>query len=587
MSEYHFPRRDAQFVLNHVVDFSRICNSLKQDELDSGLIDAILDEAARFAHQVLAPLNQVGDQQGATITQSGVQETPGFKDAYQQFTEGGWSSLAGEPEFGGQGLPRTLSTVVMEIWQSANMSFSLCSLLTQGAIEAVTVHASDELKSIFLQKMVSGEWTATMNLTEPDAGSDLAAIQTKAMSEADHYRISGQKIFITWGDHQMTDNIVHLVLARLPDAPEGVRGISLFIVPKFIVNTDGSPGRRNDAKAVSIEHKLGIHGSPTCTMSYGEHEGAIGYLVGEPHTGLACMFTMMNDARQGVGLQGVAISERAYQHALSYAKERIQGVMRDGSRVAIVHHPDVRRMLMLMKSGTEAMRALAYVAASESDKLTAASERNKPLHQARLDLYTPVVKGWMTELAQELTSLGVQIQGGMGYIEETGAAQFFRDARILPIYEGTTGIQGLDLVGRKILMNKGESVNALLNEIADEFKTLRVSEELASVLKTAIDTEQQVRDGVDWLLNHKDEASAVGVNLMMSLGYLCGAWLMLRSAAKALALSVDESEDHEFLTAKQVSARFYGEHFLPRVAMHLQTMKTGSAAIMALDVEQF
>ncbi|WP_372738405.1 acyl-CoA dehydrogenase [Neptunomonas sp.] len=597
MSEYHFPRRDAQFVLNHVVGFSRICSSLKQDELDSGLTDAILDEAARFAHQVLAPLNQIGDQQGATITQLGVQETPGFKDAYHQFTESGWASLAGEPEFGGQGLPRTLSTVVMEIWQSANMSFSLCSLLTQGAIEAVTVHASDELKSIFLQNMVSGEWTATMNLTEPDAGSDLAAIQTKAVPEADHYRISGQKIFITWGDHQMTDNIVHLVLARLPDAPAGVRGISLFIVPKFIVNIDGSPGRRNDARAMSIEHKLGIHGSPTCTMSYGENEGAIGYLVGEPNAGLACMFTMMNDARQGVGLQGVAISERAYQHALRYAKERIQGtgvvnggrdspVRKDG-RVAIIQHPDVRRMLMLMRSGSEAMRALAYVAASEADKLKAASEQIKPVHQARLDLYTPVVKGWMTELAQELTSLGVQIQGGMGYIEETGAAQFFRDARILPIYEGTTGIQGLDLVGRKILMNKGESVNALLNEIADEFTTLSVSEELALVLKTAIDAEQQVRDGVDWLLNHKDEASAVGVNLMMSLGYLCGAWLMLRSAAKALTLSVDEGEDHEFLTAKQVSARFYGEHFLPRVAMHLQTMKTGSAAIMALDVEQF
>ena len=587
MSEYHFPRRDAQFVLDYVVDFSRICSSLNQDELNSGLTGAILDEAAKLGQQVLAPLNQIGDQQGATITPSGVQQTPGFKEAYQQFTEGGWSSLAGEPEYGGQGLPRTLSTAVMEIWQSANMAFSLCSLLTQGAIEAVTEHASDELKSIFLHKMVSGEWTATMNLTEPGAGSDLAAIQTKAMPEAEHYRISGQKIFITWGDHQMTDNIVHLVLARLPDAPAGVRGISLFIVPKFIGKAHGSLGARNHAKAISIEHKLGIHGSPTCTMSYGENEGAIGYLVGEPHTGLACMFTMMNDARQGVGLQGLAISERAYQHALSYAKERIQGTMKDGSRVAIIQHPDVRRMLMLMKSGTEAMRALTYVAVSEADKLNAASDQNKPVHQARLDLYTPIVKGWMTELAQELTSFGVQVQGGMGYIEETGAAQFYRDARILPIYEGTTGIQGLDLVGRKILMNKGESVNALLNEIADEFKTLRVSDKLAPVLKIAIDAEQQVRDGVDWLLDHKDDAPAVGVNLMMSLGYLCGAWLMLRSAGKALELSIDKSADHEFLMAKQVSARFYGEHFLPRVVMHLQTMKSGSAAIMALDVEQF
>lgn len=587
MSEYHFPRKDAQFVLDHVVDFPRICSSLNQDELNSGLTDAILDEAAKLGQQVLAPLNQTGDQQGATITSSGVQQTPGFKEAYQQFTEGGWSSLAGEPEYGGQGLPRTLSTAVMEVWQSANMAFSLCSLLTQGAIEAVTEHASDELKSIFLHKMVSGEWSATMNLTEPDAGSDLAAIQTKAIPEAEHYRISGQKIFITWGDHQMTENIVHLVLARLPDAPAGVRGISLFIVPKFIVSGDGSLGEHNDAKAISIEHKLGIHGSPTCTMSYGENKGAIGYLVGEPHTGLACMFTMMNDARQGVGLQGLAISERAYQHALTYAKERIQGTMRDGSRVAIIHHPDVRRMLMLMKSGTEAMRALSYTAVSEADKLNAASDQNKSVHQARLDLYTPIVKGWMTELAQELTSLGVQVQGGMGYIEESGAAQFFRDARILPIYEGTSGIQGLDLVGRKILMNKGESVSALLNEIADEFKTLRVSDNVAPVLKAAIEAEQQVRDGVDWLLDNKDDAPAVGVNLMMSLGYLSGAWLMLRSAGKALALSADKNADHEFLTAKQVSARFYGEHFLPRVVMHLQTMKAGSAAIMALDVEQF
>ncbi|SIS95054.1 acyl-CoA dehydrogenase [Neptunomonas antarctica] len=587
MSDYHFPRQDAQFVLDHVVEFSRVCENLGQDELNSGLIDAILNEAARLGSEILAPLNQIGNQSGAVITDAGVQETAGFKEAYQQFVDSGWPSLAGDPELGGQGLPRTLSTAVMEIWQSANMAFSLCPLLTQGAVEALTEHASPQLKKTYLEKMISGEWTATMNLTESDAGTDLAAIKSRAIPEESHYRIFGQKIFITWGDHQMTDNIVHLVLARLPDAPIGVKGISLFIVPKFLVNSEGLLGERNDVSAVSLEHKMGIHGSPTCVMSYGDNGGAIGYLVGEPHTGLACMFTMMNDARQGVGLQGLAISERAYQQALSYAKDRIQGTQRDGSRIAIIKHPDVRRMLMLMKSGTEAMRVLTYVAAAESDRLKAAEGDQIAHHQARLNLYTPIVKGWMTELAQELTSLGVQVHGGMGFIEETGAAQHYCDARILPIYEGTTGIQGLDLVGRKILTDKGAALISLLDEMAVDLNRLRVSNELQVALKSAQDAEQQVRDGVNWLLNHADEASAVGVNLMMSLGYLCGGWLMLKSAAKALDLSLKPNADQTFLTAKQVSARFYCEHFLPRVAMHLHAMTAGSAAIMALDEEQF
>jgi alkylation response protein AidB-like acyl-CoA dehydrogenase len=369
MSEYHFPRQDAQFVLDHIVEFPLICDQLGQEELNSGLNDAILEEAARLGSEVLAPLNKIGDQTGAQMTEYGVQEAAGFKAAYQQFVDNGWPSLAGDLAYGGQGLPKTLSTAVMEIWQSSNMAFSLCPLLTQGAVEAVSEHASDALKKTYLEKMISGEWTATMNLTEPDAGSDLAAIKAKAVPESDNYRIFGQKIFITWGDHQMTDNMVHLVLARLPDAPAGVRGISLFIVPKFLVNTDGSLGERNDVKAVSLEHKLGIHASPTCVMSFGDSDGAVGYLVGDPHTGLACMFTMMNDARQGVGLQGLAVSERAYQHALAYSKERLQGTLRDGSRLAIINHPDVRRMLMLMKSGTQAMRALTYVAASQADRL--------------------------------------------------------------------------------------------------------------------------------------------------------------------------------------------------------------------------
>lgn len=587
MSEYFFPDQDAKFVLQQVVGFSDLCNQLDQNDLNTGLTDAILEEAAKLGHEVLAPLNQIGDRQGAQLGASGVQETSGFSEAYQQFVESGWPSLAGDPEYGGQGLPRALSTAVMEIWQSANMAFSLCPLLTQGAVEAVTEHASDELKAIYLEKMISGEWTATMNLTEPDAGSDLAAIKAKAIPHGDHYRITGQKIFITWGDHQMTDNIVHLVLARLPDAPEGVKGISLFIVPKFLVNSDGSLGELNDAKAVSLEHKLGIHGSPTCVMSYGDQGGAVGYLVGKPHTGLACMFTMMNDARQGVGLQGLAISERAYQHALQYAKDRIQGTQRDGSRVAIIQHPDVRRMLMMMKSGSEAMRALAYVAASEADRLKAAEPQDKAHHQARLDLYTPIVKGWITEFAQELTSLGVQIHGGMGFIEETGAAQFYRDARILPIYEGTTGIQGLDLVGRKGLSDKGAGMLALLDQIRDELGTLQLPDNMQAAYELMVQAEQDARDAVAWLLSHKENASSIGVNLMMLFGYLCGGWLMLRSAAAANALRADSTQDISFLDAKLVSARFYCEHFIPRVAAHWQTIKAGSEAILALDEAQF
>ncbi len=588
MSDYHFPMSDAQFVLDQLVNFPELCTALDQDELNSGLTDAILTEAARFGHEVLAPLNKVGDQQGSKLTESGVEPAPGFTEAYHQFVEGGWPSLAGEVEFGGQGLPRTLSTAVMEIWQSSNMAFSLNPLLTQGAIEALTAHANEELKSTYLEKMISGEWTATMNLTEPDAGSDLAAIKSRAVPEGDHYRVYGQKIFITWGDHQMTDNIVHLVLARLPDAPAGVKGISLFVVPKYLVNSDGSLGERNDAFAVSLEHKLGIHGSPTCVMSYGAKEGAIGYLVGQPHTGLACMFTMMNDARQGVGLQGLAISERAYQHARMYALDRVQGTLRDGSRVTISKHPDVRRMLMLMKSATQAMRALTYVAASESDRLSAANEpAERAVHQARLDLYTPIVKGWITELAQEITSLGVQIHGGMGFIEETGAAQHYRDARILTIYEGTTGIQGLDLVGRKILGDDAVAINALLDEIAEDLDTLTVKHELREALQQAKEAHILARDAVNWLVGHPDQAAAVGVNLMMLLGYLCGGWLMLKSASKAQALLDDTSADQAFLATKQVCARFYCEHYLPRVAMHLAVLTAGHESIQTLDEAQF
>lgn len=587
MSEYRFPRQDAQFVLDQIVNFSALCAEIGQDDLATGLSDAILDEAARLGEQVLAPLNKIGDQQGAVLGERGVEEAIGFAGAFKQFAESGWPSLVAPEAVGGQALPKVISTAVNEVWQSSNMAFALCPLLTQGAIEALLTHASDALKATYVTPLVSGEWTATMNLTEPDAGSDLAAIKSRAVPDGDHYRVTGQKIFITWGDHQMTDNIIHLVLARLPDAPAGVKGISLFVVPKFLVNADGSLGERNDVKAVSLEHKLGIHASPTCVMSFGDNGGALGYLVGEPHTGLACMFTMMNDARQGVGLQGLAIAERAYQHARTYAHERIQGTLRDGSRVNLMKHPDVRRMLMLMKSGTEAMRALMYLASATGDQLHHAQDAEASILQSRVDLYTPIVKGWMTELAQEITSLGVQVHGGMGFIEETGAAQFFRDARILPIYEGTTGIQALDLVGRKTLSNGGEDLTLLLGEIELELANITLPDTLASALSQCQLALNDGKEALAWLLDNPKQASAVGVSLMMLLGYLLGGWLMLRAANKAAELSERPDADTAFMMTKQHTAKFYCEHYLPRVAMHLAIIKAGGDSLMAIDETQF
>jgi alkylation response protein AidB-like acyl-CoA dehydrogenase len=431
-----------------------------------------------------------------------------------------------------------------------------------------------------------------MNLTEPQAGSDLAALTTRAVPEGDHFRLFGQKIFITWGDHRMTDNIIHLVLARLPDAPPGVKGISLFLVPKFLVNDDGSIGERNDLSCISIEHKLGIHGSPTCTMSFGDNEGAIGYLVGEPNRGLFAMFTMMNEARQNVGLQGLAVTERSYQQALAWAKDRLQGTRKDGSRYPIVEFPDVRRMLLMMKAGAEAMRALAYMASAEADRARgAADEAASARHHARVELYTPIVKGWMTELAQELTSLGVQIHGGMGYVEETGSAQHFRDARITTIYEGTTGIQANDLVGRKILMDGGESLGVLLDEIEQTASELGEHADLADLGAALAGAVDEARSATRWLLENapKDPlaAGSAGVNLLLELGYLCGGWLMGQSALRASSLLDAGGGDRAFLEAKRVTARFYFEHLLPRAAACNAAALSGPATLMALTPDQF
>jgi alkylation response protein AidB-like acyl-CoA dehydrogenase len=592
MSDYSFPYKDASFLINEVIDFDQFCQDAGLEEVNSELADAILEEAGRFGSEVLAPLNTVGDEKGAELGENGVQETPGFADAYRQYVDYGWAALAADEEHGGQAMPRLLGAATTEIWYTACAAFSLCPLLTTGAVEAIAAHGSDNLKSAYLPDMVSGEWTGSMCLTESAAGSDLAAVACKAIPEDDHYLLSGQKIFITWGDHQMTENVIHLVLARLPDAPAGVRGISLFLAPKFLLDENGRPGKRNDVFCVGLEHKLGIHASPTCTLNFGDNGGAVGYLVGSPNNGLMAMFTMMNEARQGVGIQGLGVSERSYQQAVPYAKERLQGTHSDGTRYPIIEFPDVRRMLMLMKSATEAMRGLAYIAAAETDREHhAKNPEQAKKHALRSGLYTPIVKGWLTELAQEITYLGTQIHGGMGYIEETGSAQHYRDARIMTIYEGTTGIQGLDLVGRKTLGDNGAALQDLLDEITATAEGMSAVEGLAGMSDSLMRAVQTGTEASAWLLEHgsqdRDTAGGASVNFMMLFGYLCGGWVMGRSALKAAEMLQAGKGDETFLKTKQVTAQFYFDHLLSRTGSYLTTIQAGSESMMALDVEQF
>jgi alkylation response protein AidB-like acyl-CoA dehydrogenase len=592
MNDYRFPYKDAEFLINELLDFDQMCLDAGLEEVNSELASAILEEAGRFGSEVLAPLNTAGDEQGAKLAEDGVHETPGFAEAYRQYVDYGWGALAGEEEYGGQAMPRVVAAAATEIWYTACASFSLCPLLTTGAVESIAKHGSDELKKAYLPYMTSGEWSGSMCLTESAAGSDLAAVATRALPEGDHYLVSGQKIFITWGDHQMTENVIHMVLARLPDAPAGVRGISLFIVPKFLLDENGRPGERNDVYCVGIEHKLGIHGSPTCTLNFGDNGGAVGYLVGEPNHGLMAMFTMMNEARQGVGIQGLGVSERSYQQAVPYAKERLQGTRGDGSRYPIIEFPDVRRMLMVMKSATEAMRGLAYVAAAETDREhSAKTPEQAHKHALRTGLYTPIVKGWLTELAQEITYLGTQVHGGMGYVEETGSAQHYRDARIMTIYEGTTGIQGLDLVGRKILGDNGAALLDLLDEIKATANELSAVDSLSGLAASLMDAVATGEDARAWLLKHastdRNVAGGASVNFMMLMGFLCGGWIMGRSALKAVQLLENDAGDEGFLKTKQVTAKFYFDHLLPRTGSYLAIIKSGSESMMALDAEQF
>jgi len=591
---YTAPVKDIAFVLNNVIGLADIAQLEGFEEASPDLVDAILDESAKFTGEVLAPLNWLGDQQGSQWQAGEVTTPDGWKGAYTQFIENGWGSLSFSPEFGGQGLPMCVSAAVQEMWHSANMSFGLCPLLTQGAVDAIETHASDELKQQYLPKMVEGVWSGTMNLTEPQAGSDLAAVRSKAEPSGDHYLISGQKIYITYGEHDLTENIIHLVLARLPDAPAGVKGISLFIVPKFLLNEDGSPGERNDVNCVSIEHKLGIHASPTCVMSYGDKGGAVGYLVGKEHHGLVYMFTMMNQARHAVGVEGYGIAERAYQKAVSYARDRKQGktlLGKDEDDQGIINHPDVRRILMTMRSTIEAMRGLGLECAAAFDQARRHSDESmRERMQRRGELLTPLVKGWSTEMGVELCSLGVQVHGGMGFIEETGAAQYLRDARIAPIYEGTTAIQANDLIGRKTARDGGKGMSELIQDMRGTLDELNKVDHLdtkaiARRLQPAIDAGESA---TQWLLGQNDATlpSATSVEFLMMQGRLAGGWMIARSALAAVKLKQLDDADHAYLDAKITLARYYAERMLPLVESSLTIVVEGAESTIALDAAQ-
>lgn len=588
MSTYIAPIRDMQFILNEVVKLEEICALPGNEECSVELVESILDEAAKFATGVLEPINKVGDRTGHECKDGVVTTAPGFKEAYKLFSETGWSAMPFSQEFGGQGLPAAVTMAVNEMWKGANMAFALCPMLTGGAIEAIAHHASDELKQKFLPKMVEGSWTGTMNLTEPNAGSDLAAVSTKARAVGDGtYLVSGTKIFITWGEHDVAENIIHLVLARLPDAPPGLRGISLFLVPKFLVNDDGSLGARNDLICASIEHKLGIHGSPTAVMSYGEKEGAIGYLIGEENKGVGYMFTMMNHARVNVGLEGVGIAERAYQHALWYARERVQGAIvgdKSGAKKPILHHPDVRRMLMDIKSRTEAMRTLAYYAAANIDRARAGDAAA----QARIDLLTPVVKGWSTEQGVELTSTALQVFGGVGFVEETGAAQYYRDSRITTIYEGTTAIQANDLVGRKLAREKvpGAAMKALIAEMMATVDEISADLQLADIAVNLEAGIAALTAAVEWILaNYESSPQAVhagSVPFLKLTGIVVGGWLMAKSAAIAVTKIAAGSSD-DYYKSKLATARYFATHQLPFAAAYSAETIGGSESVLAVS----
>ncbi len=570
---------DIRFAIQHVVGLDKVTDLVPFAEYDTEICDAVLSEAAKLATEVIAPLNKSGDAGSIWHADNTVTTPAGFADAFKAMGGGGWTGIGTKEEYGGQNMPAILSAATREMWHSANMGFALCHLLTEGLIHALQTSASEEQKQMFIPPMAEGRWTGTMNLTESQAGTDLAAIRTQAVPEGDHYRIKGQKIFITYGEHDMSENIVHLVLARTPDAPNGVKGISVFIVPKFLVNADGSLGARNDVKCVSIEHKMGINGSPTAVLQYGEDGGAIGYLVGAENQGLNIMFKMMNHARFGVGIQGLSISNRAYYQALSYAQERRQGTPLDCNEGdAIIHHPDVMRLLATMRAEIEAMRPLALYGAVALDHGHYDTGEAKSNWQTRAELMVPIIKGWMTERSINIASDGVQVHGGMGFIEETGAAQHLRDARILTIYEGTTAIQANDLMFRKTLRDQGVAVRALIEDI----KTDADAPLLAAV--------GQAEAAVDYILTGgltPREASAVSVPYLMMLGTLSGGWMALKNKRAARAQMETGNWNANFLKAKIAHADVFAAHSLPRVSSLAQTILHGSDSIEAMDASWF
>lgn len=594
MNSYKAPLNDLSFIFNHLLDQEQLAQLPGLEDLGVDLYESILDEAGKFATNVLDPINASGDREGLSI-QDGVVTTPkGFKEAYNQFTQAGWNNISLDPEFGGQGLPYILSTAVNEIMMGANKSFVMCSGLTIGAIEAISHAASDELKQKYLPKLVSGEWGGTMNLTEPGAGSDVGALKTKALDQGDGtYRIHGQKIFITFGEHDFTDNIIHLVLARLPDAPEGVRGISLFIVPKFLVNDDGSLGERNDVRCVSLEHKLGIHASPTCVMAYGDDEGALGYLVGEKNKGLAAMFVMMNMARLTVGMEGVALTERSYQAALDYARDRVQGNdVETGKPVAIIEHADVRRQLLSMKSNVEAMRALSlFIAQAQDISLRHSDAAVRQHNQGLVDLLIPVFKAWATETALKTTTTGIQVHGGLGFIEETGVAQYLRDAVISVIYEGTTAIQAADLVGRKVVKDQGRNLSILMGLMKATLVQVEANPELTDIateFAAAINilSENSQNIAAQFIQSTK-QALSVSVPYLMLMGHVVGAWQHAKSALKAAELLAAGDTQVNFLKGKIQTARFYHSMVLPEIYGLAYSVQHAGTAVTAFENAYF
>tara|TARA_B100000579_G_scaffold223840_1_gene183188 strand:+ start:1003 stop:2712 length:1710 start_codon:yes stop_codon:yes gene_type:complete len=560
---YISPVKETKFILENLLE--------SQNEIESETIDAVLEEAGKLANENLAPLYHSGDKSPPKLRQDHEVETsPGFKEGFKALASGGWIGVSSDPNYQGMGLPFRMAAAVNEYWQGANLSFALCNLLTQGIMDALTLVGTDEQKKLYLPKLNNGLWTGTMNLTEPQSGTDLSTIKTKAFFDGENWKIKGQKIYITYGEHDFSENIVHLVLARTEGAPEGIKGISTFLIPKFLIDENGNLGKRNDLKCVSLEHKLGIKASPTAVMSYGDEDGAIGYMLGDEGRGIEYMFIMMNRARFDVGLQGMAISETARQKALEYANTRIQGIPINKSKgTPIIGHGDVKRQLLLMKCLTEAMRIFILVSSEMMEKANKGDEFSKNLESFLI----PIIKGWCTELAQEVTSLGVQIHGGMGFIEETGAAQIMRDARILPIYEGTNGIQANDLMFRKTLRDNGKTAFDLLSKINQDIKE---NAEILKYFKTTTDVINHIVEMKD----DKEALSCISYDYMMGFGYLIGAWLMNKSKTKASAKLQSGDTDKEFLKAKILSSDFYNLHILPRVRMHFKVVTDGSNIVM-------